>query len=151
LPLTHAYIGRDGLDDFVLESHWLFARSGRGFAALYNSHGLEMMQAGAMAGREVRSHAAISGWVVLVGSGDATDFQRFMDRAHATEISFDPQTLTLRVAPPGSAPLTLDYDGTFLIGQEQQIFVHEQPMPLLTYDSRTANEDAVGPFYQSGR
>lgn len=151
LPLTHAYIGRDGLDEFLLERHWLFARSGRGFTALYNSHGLEMMQTGAMAGREVRSHAAISGWVALVGSGDATDFQHFMDRAHATKISFDPQSLTLRVVPPGSAPLTLDYDGTFFIGQEQQIFAHEQPMPLLTYDSRTANEDAVGPFYQSGR
>lgn len=148
LPLTHAYIGRDGLDDFVLESHWVFARSGRGFAALYNSHGLEMVQTGAMAGREVRSHAAMSGWVALVGSGDAADFQRFMDRAHATMIRFDQQSLTLRVTPPKSEVLTLAYDGTFLIGQEDQSFTHEQPMPILTYDSRTANEDAVGPFYQ---
>lgn len=148
LPFTHAYIGRDGLDDFVLEHHWLFARSGRGFTALYNSHGLEMVKTGAMAGREVRSHAAVSGWVVLVGSGNATDFQRFMNRAHATVISFDAQSLTLNVVPPGSSPMTLDYDGTFFIGQQQQVFAHEQPMPILTYDSRAANEDAVGPFYQ---
>ncbi|HBF28499.1 hypothetical protein [Rhizobium sp.] len=148
LPLTHAYIGRDGLDEFVLEPHWLFARSGRGFTALYNSHELELVEAGAMAGREVRSHAPISGWVVTVGSGDEAAFQRFIDNAHETVIHFDVQNLTLRVTPPNGTVLQLTYDGTFLINQHNQPFAHEQPVPVLTYDSRAANEDAVGPFYQ---
>ncbi|MGO8659099.1 hypothetical protein ACC771_26570, partial [Rhizobium ruizarguesonis] len=32
---THAYIGRDGLDDLITEDKWLIARSGRGFSALW--------------------------------------------------------------------------------------------------------------------
>jgi hypothetical protein len=148
LPLTHAYLGRDGLDEIVLERHWLFARSGRGFAGLYNSHGLDMLQAGAMAGREVRSNAAISGWVAVVGTGDQADFAAFMDLLRATPISFDGHSRVLRVSPLGADALQLDYDGRFLIGQQEQPFVHQQPVPMLTYDSAATNGDVVGPLFQ---
>jgi hypothetical protein len=148
LPLTHAYLGRDGLDEIVLEQHWLFARSARGFAGLYNSHGLEMVETGAMAGREVRSNAAISGWVAVVGTGDDADFATFMDRLRATSIGFDVQSRVLRVSPPAAETLQLDYDGRFLIGQQEQPFAYGQPVPMLTYDSVTAKGDEVGPFFQ---
>lgn len=148
LPLTHAYLGRDGLDEIVLEQHWLFVRSGRGFAAVYNSHGLEMVQTGAMASREVRSNAAISGWVAVVGSGDEADFAGFMDRLRQTPISFDAESRVLRAQPPGAGVLQLTHDGRFWVGQQEQPFVHEQPVPTLTYDSFMANGDAVGPRFQ---
>lgn len=148
LPLTHAYLGRDGLDEIVLEKNWLFARSARGFAGLYNSHGLEMMETGAMTGREVRSNAPISGWVAVVGTGDQADFAAFMDRLRATPIRFDAQNLSLHVSPPNGADLQLHYDGRFFIGQQEQAFVHEQPVPMLTYDSVTAHGDEVGPIFQ---
>ena len=148
LPLTHAYLGRDGLDEIVLEKNWLFARSAHGFAGLYNSHGLEMMETGAMAGREVRSNTPISGWVAVVGSGNEADFAAFTDRLRATSVHFDAESLVLRVSPPGDETLQLNYDGRFLIGQEEQPFAHEQPVPTLTYDSETAHRDGMGPLFQ---
>ncbi|MBB4952431.1 hypothetical protein H4S14_000473 [Agrobacterium vitis] len=149
LNLTHAYLGRDGLDDIVLEPHWLFVRSGLGFAALYNSHGLDVVETGAMAGREVRSHSAISGWVAVVGCGDDAAFARFTNRLRAAAISFDAQSRVLRMQPPESDVLQLDYQGRFWIGAHEQPFVHHQPVPALTFDSMAANGDAIGPFYQS--
>ncbi|WP_429932354.1 hypothetical protein [Agrobacterium vitis] len=148
LPFTHAYLGIDGLDEVITEENWVFARSGQGFAALYNSHGLEPMHAGATAGRELRALAPISGWVAIVGAGDALAFEIFCLKARTTSIDFDLLERTLRVRPPGREALCLSYDGDFRLGTRPLPFQHEQPQPVLTYDSAQPDQGETTPLYQ---
>ncbi|WP_105401567.1 hypothetical protein [Neorhizobium sp. T7_12] len=143
---THAYLGRDGLDEVVMDGNWLLTRSGRGFAALYATNGLELVTDGATAGREVRSEGALTGWAAVVGAGDEAAFRRFVERIRATSVSFDADSRALSLTPPDRETLTLAYAGGFIVGGEPRPFIHGQPVPILTYDSTTAG-DGAHPFY----
>ncbi|MDO1585283.1 hypothetical protein [Rhizobium oryzicola] len=144
---THAYLGRDGLDEVILEGNWLIARSGRGYTALYASNGLEMVPEGPTAGREARSPGDLVGWAAVVGAGDAQAFTAFRNRVLSTDVQFDAQTKRLVLTPPGRESLELLYDGSFKVGGVRQPFRHEQPEPSITYDSAAADSNAARPFY----
>ncbi|NWJ27290.1 hypothetical protein [Rhizobium sp. RM] len=145
---THAYLGRDGLDETIQDGNWLITRAGRGFAALYASNGLEAIMTGATAGREVRSHGKRCGWIGTIGCGDQEDFSRFRARVLATEVAFDPDRRVLTATPPGSPQISLSWDGVFTIGEKAMAFNHEQPQPELTLDSnKTAASNAHQLFY----
>ncbi|MDQ0457856.1 hypothetical protein [Rhizobium paknamense] len=146
LPWTHAYAGRDGMDEIVLDGRWLFNRSGRGFCALFATNVLEAVENGATAGREFRSPGPVCGWAAVVGSGDEAAFRHFISRVQATETRFEPEAKRLTLIPPGREPVSLAYDGTFLIGGVPQPFSHTQPEPQLTYDSDLGGF-AIPPFY----
>ncbi len=146
LPWTHAYLGRDGLDEIILENGWLLVRAGTGFAALHATNGLQLIEQGPTAGRELRSQGSVAGWAAVVGSGDAAAFQRFSERVRATDVKFDGSSRTLFLRPPGRAALTLSYSGDFTVGNQPRPFVHDQPQPVITYDS-TADNQIDHPFY----
>ncbi|MBB4008802.1 hypothetical protein [Allorhizobium taibaishanense] len=147
MPFTHAYLGRDGLDEVLIEEHWVFVRAGRGFAALYNSHGLELQESGATAGRELRSMAPLSGWVAVVGSGQETDFPSFCGRLKESVVTFDAEARTLSLTPSGGEALTLSYDGMFRLGTRVLPFRHDQPQPVMTYDSNTSDQGEIAPLF----
>lgn len=144
---THAYLGRDGLDEIRIENGWLIVRSGSGFAALHATNGLEMVENGATAGREIRSQGRRSGWVAAIGCGDGGDFERFRARILATIVAFDPERLLLTVTPPDRPQLRLAYDGAFSIGGEPMAFGCEQPKPEITFDSADPDGNAAMLFY----
>lgn len=144
---THAYIGRDGLDEVILEGGWLVTWSGRGFAALHATNGLELVAQGATAGREIRSHGTVTGWAAIVGAGDDAAFQRFIERIRATRVTFEPESRMLSLTPPGRATLKLAYSGVFTVGDEPKPFLHDRPVPNLTYDSLEADGSTDHPFY----
>ncbi len=143
---THAYLGRDGLDEVVLDGNWLLTRSGRGFAALYATNGLELVTDGATAGREVRSEGALTGWAAVVGAGDEAAFRHFVERIRATSVLFDTDSKALSLTPPDRETLVLAYAGEFTVGGEPRPFIHDQPVPILIYDSATAG-NGTHPFY----
>ncbi|WP_027487602.1 hypothetical protein [Allorhizobium undicola] len=146
LPWTHAYAGRDGMDEIFLEGDWLFTRSGRGFAALFAANGLEAVEKGATAGREFRSSGPVCGWAAVVGSGDQAAFRQFVSRVQLTETCFEPEIKRLTLIPPGRDAVSLAYDGALLIGGVPQPFSHFQPEPQMTYDSELAGF-AIPPFF----
>lgn len=131
---THAYLGRDGLDEVLIEAGWLIVRSGMGFAALHSTNGLAMVEKGATAGRELRSEGRRCGWIAAVGCGDGADFGRFRKRVLATRVAFDADRLLLSVTPPNRPELRLAHDGAFSIGERPHAFVHRQPTPEITFD-----------------
>ncbi|PKA44625.1 hypothetical protein CWR43_01820 [Rhizobium sullae] len=144
---THAYIGRDGLDDVIIDDNWLIARSGNGFSAIYASNGLELVTHGPTAGREVRSYGSICGWAAIVGCGDGDGFMTFVERIRQTKVSFDRKVRRLVLTPSGGPTISLSYaDGLSIDGQARP-FTHDQPHPILTYDSAASDVGADRPFY----
>ncbi|MGO8368615.1 hypothetical protein ACC808_09205 [Rhizobium ruizarguesonis] len=144
---THAYIGRDGLDDLITEDKWLIARSGRGFSALWASNGLELITDGPTAGREARSYGPLSGWAGIVGCGNGDAFKAFIERLRQTTVSFDPGLRRLSLTPPGGPAIDLSYVDGLSIGGEARPFTHDQPHPILTHDSAAFGAGTDGPFY----
>ncbi|NKM89784.1 hypothetical protein [Rhizobium leguminosarum] len=144
---THAYIGRDGLDDLITEDKWLIARSGRGFSALWASNGLELITDGPTAGREARSYGPLSGWAGIVGCGNGDAFKAFIERLRQTTVSFDPGLRRLSLTPPGGPAIDLSYADGLSIGGEARPFTHDQPHPILTHDSAASGAGTDGPFY----
>ncbi|PCD68725.1 hypothetical protein [Rhizobium phaseoli] len=144
---THAYIGRDGLDDLIVEDKWLIARSGRGFAALWASNGLELITEGPTAGREARSYGSLCGWAAIVGSGNSDAFKAFLERLCQTKVAFDPALRQLVLTPPGGPALSLSYADGLSIAGKPRPFTHDQPHPILTHDSAASGSAADGPFY----
>ncbi|MBY4627800.1 hypothetical protein [Rhizobium croatiense] len=144
---THAYIGRDGLDDLIVEDKWLIAQSGRGFAALWASNGLELVTDGPTAGREARSYGPLCGWAAIAACGNGDDFKAFLERLSQTAVSFDPALRRLSLTPPGGPALSLSYADGLSIAGKPRPFTHDQPHPILTHDSATSGAAADGPFY----
>jgi hypothetical protein len=145
---THAYLGRDGLEEVMMEDNWLITRSGRGFAALYATNGLEPVTSGATANREIRSPGRRAGWIGVIGCGDAQAFAGFRAKILATRVTFDADSRLLAVTPPGGPELTLSWDGAFTIGRQAMAFDHDQPQPKITFDSADpASGSAAKPFY----
>ena len=144
---THAYIGRDGLDDLIVEGNWLIARSGRGFSALWASNGLELINDGPTAGREARSYGPLCGWAAIVGCGNDDAFKAFIERLCETTVSFDPGLRRLALTPPGGPTLSLSYADGLSINGEARPFTHDQPHPILTHDSAASGAGTDGPFY----
>ena len=144
---THAYIGRDGLDDLITEDKWLIARSGRGFAALWASNGLELITDGPTAGREARSYGPLCGWAAVVGCGSGDAFKAFIERLCQTTVSFDPGLRRLALTPPGGPALCLSYADGLSIAGKARPFTYDQPHPILTHDSAASGAGTDGPFY----
>jgi len=144
---THAYVGRDGMDEILIEDGWLIVRSGRGFAALHASNGLTPVESGATAGHEVRTGEGPVGWVAVIGSGDAHAFDTFRARLRASPVAFDRDALRLDFSPDGREALSLASDGTFSVGGQRIGFDHTGPIPVLTYDSADPRLDAFSPFF----
>lgn len=146
---THAYLGRDGLDDVSIEGNWLFARSDRGFAGLYATNGLELVTTGATADREVRSQGKRCGWIGAIGCGNGNDFQAFRSRLLATRVSFDPEQRILSVNAPDRPMAVLTWDGQFKIGGQAMTFDHVQPHPEITFDSAAIVKNEPAPLFYS--
>ncbi len=144
---THAYLGRDGLDEILVEDNWLIVRSGAGFAALHATNGITMVTKGATAGREVRSEGRLCGWLGAVGCGSDSDFQRFREKIRSTVVTFDPDRRALSVTPPDRSALRLAYDGAFTLGGEPLAFNHGQPKPEITFDSAGPADRSDRLFY----
>lgn len=85
LGFTHAYFPCYAFDEHVIEGGWAFARVGDAYLAIYASQGLELMQRGPDAQRELRSVGARNAWLCQMGRrGVDSSFENFCRRVVAT-------------------------------------------------------------------
>jgi hypothetical protein len=79
LGFTHAYLPVHSFDEHVLRDGWAFAREGTGYLALWAARGLELVERGPSAYRELRSYGQENVWVCRMGreaaDGSFGDFQ----------------------------------------------------------------------------
>lgn len=90
LDFTHAYFPTFAFDEYNLDAHWAFARSGDGYLALYAARGLSLVTRGKSAMRELRSPGRENVWLCQMGrrSQDG-DFSSFQKKVLALPIMFD--------------------------------------------------------------
>jgi hypothetical protein len=85
MGFTHAYFPAYAFDEYILQDDaegrpWAFARKEDGYLALTAAQGLELIQKGPSAYRELRSYGGDNVWLCLMGrratDGSFRDFQR---------------------------------------------------------------------------
>ncbi|WOI55869.1 hypothetical protein [Palleronia sp. LCG004] len=133
VEFVHIFAARDGLDALEAEGHWLFARAGDGYAAIWASGTLNPVVSGATAGREFRLSGRRSGWIVRVASGAGeAGFHDFKDemRALSPVFSGDGSRLSLRV--PDGVDLTLDWSAGLSVDGSPAPFDALSPAPRVS-------------------
>lgn len=84
IPFSHLFLPRDRLDDYLIEDHWAFLRSGEGYAAIWSAGQLKITQGGLYKDHEVRQQGPLCGWMVHVGDAVGyRDFATFQQNARA--------------------------------------------------------------------
>ena len=144
---THAYYGRDGMDEVRRVGDWLLVRSGLGAAALYAAAGLDLVTTGPTAGCEVRSPGRHNGWIVAVGQ----DFEALAARLATATVTFDAAARRLALDLPDRPVLALDYQAGLSLGGEAMPFRHFSPVPTLTFHSARPQISPLHPFLASGK
>ncbi|MCI0477008.1 MAG: hypothetical protein L0Y55_12235, partial [Anaerolineales bacterium] len=95
LGFTHAYFPTWAFDEHIgrdsARGHkWAFARKGDGYLAITAARGLEFIQRGDSAFRELRSHGRENIWVCQMGRAALDgDFQSFQEKILALDIVYD--------------------------------------------------------------
>ncbi|SMX26426.1 hypothetical protein TRP8649_00505 [Pelagimonas phthalicica] len=83
IGFTHLFLPVDRLDEVEISDHWVFARAGAGFAAIWSAGVLEQQKTGLYAGYELRQAGPVCGWAVMVGDSGQCDFNSFKEHARA--------------------------------------------------------------------
>lgn len=117
---THAYFPVIEFDEYRLEHNTAFARLGDGYLALTAAGGLEMVESGPTAFRELRSPGLHNAWICQMGRAALDgDFASFQARILANPPRFDSPTAAgmtaaattqagQKIAFSWEGPLTLD-------------------------------------------
>ena len=118
---THLFAPAEVCDELATDEHWLFARVGHGFVAIFASGGLHQQQDGLYAGTEWRCLAPAAGWLVGLGNRHRDgSFDAFRNRWQTAALAFDAQ----------AAALTLQSEHqTFQLSATGELLVDGKPNP----------------------
>jgi len=72
LGLTHAYFPADAFSEYVLDGPWAFARTERGYVAVWGDGDLRLTDNGPHAGQEVRSGGPGRAWACRIGGASSS-------------------------------------------------------------------------------
>ena len=87
-PFSHAYFPQHAFDEILQDKHWVFARKGNGYIALYSQHEPQWRTNSHGARDELRVAAPENIWICELGSQKAwNSFSRFRETVAATQIS----------------------------------------------------------------
>lgn len=110
IPFTHAYLSSEGIEETLVDGHWLIARSGEGLVALGASGPIAAVTQGPGAGREYRVTGTRSAWVAIVADGTGPDaFAAFRRYLEGVELSFDAAAMAVTLRRPDQPVLALDW------------------------------------------
>jgi hypothetical protein len=119
LGFTHAYFPTAEFDEYAVRGNTAFARKDNGYLALTASQGLELVEQGRTAFRELRSYGRNAVWVCQMGrAGTDGDFAAFQEKVLAQEMSLDglhAEFQTLR-----GERLSFGWEGPLLVNGEEQ-------------------------------
>lgn len=100
MGFTHAFFPVWAFDQYALRDGWAFARKGDGYLALTATRGLEFIQRGDNAFRELRSYGNENIWLCHMGRAALDgDFKSFQEKILALDVQYDGlnvRCLTLR-------------------------------------------------------
>ncbi|MBI4790512.1 MAG: hypothetical protein HY782_26075 [Chloroflexi bacterium] len=118
LGFTHAYFPVWAFDEYTLSDSrrvsdgWAFARKGDGYLAITAARGLEFIQRGDNAFRELRSYGLENIWLCQMGRASLDgDFKSFQEKILALDVSYD--GLSVRCATLRGETLEFGWQGDF--------------------------------------
>lgn len=113
MGFTHAYFPIFAFDEYIIRDGWAFARKGEGYLALKASRGIDLIQRGLYAFRELRSYGRENAWLCHMGRKVLDgDFNTFQDKVVTLPAKFEEQSIsctTLR-----GETLSFGWQGPFL-------------------------------------
>ncbi len=90
MGFTHAYFPTYAFDEHTIRDGWAFARVGEGYLAITASQGIELIQSGKSALRELRSLGSENIWLVQMGrAAQDGSFEAFQAEVMAGQPTFD--------------------------------------------------------------
>lgn len=121
LDFTHAYFPTWAYDEYRVTDTWAFARKGDGYLAIRAANGLNLMETGDFALRELRSPGRANIWLCQMGRrAQDGEFAAFQARVAALPVKFDGSNVTARTLRDDE--LRFGWDGPLLLnGREQPI------------------------------
>jgi hypothetical protein len=119
LGFTHAYFPAYSVDEDTIRDGWAFARVGAGYLALTAAQGIELVQRGPSAYRELRSHGQENVWLCMMGR-EAVDgtFGEFQDKVLALDMTLS--GLTARYTTLRGESIYFGWGGPLLVNGEAQ-------------------------------
>ncbi|MCX7681255.1 MAG: hypothetical protein N2508_04710 [Anaerolineae bacterium] len=119
MGFTHAYFPTYAFDEYTLRDGWAFARKGEGYLALTASQGLEMVERGNSAYRELRSYGRHNIWLCHMGrAAQDGEFAAFQDKILALEVTFE--GLSVRCTTLRGDTLSFGWEEPLLRNGEEQ-------------------------------
>ena len=111
-PWVHVFFPRPAFDQIEEFEHWIAARKGNGYLAMWIPEGHQWTRRGFWRDRELRSLSQRNAMLATVGDASQHgDFDAFIASLPALKPSWDPDALLLGVTSPvDGARLTLNYD-----------------------------------------
>ena len=110
LGFTHCYFPAWAFDEHALRGSWAFARKGDGYLAITAARGLDFIQRGDSAFRELRSHGRENIWVCHMGRAALDgDFASFQEKILALDVRYD--GLSVRCATLRGETLEFGWQG----------------------------------------
>jgi hypothetical protein len=146
LGFTHAYFPASAFDETSFQQKWAFARKGSAYLALYAARGLEWIERGPTAFRELRSHGKDNAWVCQMGQ-DLLDgsFEDFQHKVLALDLSYDGGEL--RLTSLRGELISFGWDSPLVVNDETQAldgFLHFDN----AYSQSELGADSIDIVYQ---
>ncbi len=124
-PFSHAYFPRAAFNEVVERDHWVFARKGDGYLALYSQHPVRWIVGGDQAIVEVRAAAPDNIWLCELGRrADWGSFAAFVDAIAASAVKCEGLHLTYR--SPSQGWIDFGWTGPLRVAGEE-IPLHAYP------------------------
>ncbi len=118
MGFTHAYFPTYEFDEYVIRDGTAFARKGEGYLALTATHGLELLESGRTAWRELRAWGS-GAWVCRLGRAALDgDFAAFQESVLAKPVSAEGLQLTLETLR--GEQVSFGWEGPLLVNGKAQ-------------------------------
>lgn len=121
MGFTHAYFPVCSFDAWELRDGWAFAQKDNGYIALTAARGIELVERGNNAYRELRSYGLRNVWLVQMGRAALDgDFAAFQEKVLSQPVAFE--DLAVRYQTLSGQDLAFGWEGPLLLdGKEQPI------------------------------
>ena len=137
IGFTHAFVPVEALGEVSAEGHWIFARAGRGYAALYGSGVPVRQENGLYAGSEWRMDGRRSAWVLVAGSADQDrSFAMFQQACRDLQPEHDADSRTVQVSCPDGR-LALAFEGDLTLNGAPVAFGPLSTVPHVAMNGRS--------------
>ena len=96
MGFTHAYFPGLAFDEYCLRDGWAFASKGNGYLAITASQGVELVNSGPQALKELRAPGRQVAWICYLGRAALDgDFSAFQEKILGLKIEFNALRVTL--------------------------------------------------------